>query len=140
MHIHDLLKQIHKAERELTAQFGRVPTEEEIAARVDIPQKKLQFLRERTQHTLSMDATRPAGAKKGGSMGGPKDDVRVVDLISDTEPLQNVKADESALRDQVEDLLGSLNPREADVVRGPVTWYGDATGALIIASVVVSCR
>lgn len=115
MHVHDLLNQIGRAERELSAQLGRQPTEAEIAARVDIPQRKLQFLRERTQHTLSMDATRPSGGRKSGS--GIGDEVRVSDSISDSEPLQDVKADEAYLREQVERLLESLNPREADVVK-----------------------
>ena len=66
VHVHDLLNQIGRAERELSAQLGRQPTEAEIAARVDIPQRKLQFLRERTQHTLSMDATRPSGGGRAG--------------------------------------------------------------------------
>lgn len=115
VHVHDLLNQIGRAERELSAQLGRQPTEAEIAARVDIPQRKLQFLRERTQHTLSMDATRPSGGRKSGS--GIGDEVRVSDSISDSEPLQDVKADEAYLREQVERLLESLNPREADVVK-----------------------
>jgi RNA polymerase sigma factor (sigma-70 family) len=115
VHVHDLLNQIGRAERELSAQLGRQPTEAEIAARVDIPQRKLQFLRERTQHTLSMDATRPASGRKSGS--GIGDEVRVSDSISDSEPLQDVKADEAYLREQVERLLESLNPREADVVK-----------------------
>ncbi len=115
VHVHDLLNQIGRAERELSAQLGRQPTEAEIAARVDIPQRKLQFLRERTQHTLSMDATRPAGGRKSGS--GIGDEVRVSDSISDSEPLQDVKADEAYMREQVERLLDSLNPREADVVK-----------------------
>ncbi len=115
VHVHDLLNQVGRAERELSAQLGREPTEAEIAARVDIPQRKLQFLRERTQHTLSMDATRPASGRKSGS--GIGDEVRVSDSISDSEPLQDVKADEAYLREQVERLLESLNPREADVVK-----------------------
>jgi len=115
VHVHDLLNQIGRAERELSAQLGRQPTEAEIAARVDIPQRKLQFLRERTQHTLSMDATRPSGGRKSGS--GIGDEVRVSDSISDSEPLQDVKADEAYMREQVERLLDSLNPREADVVK-----------------------
>ncbi|EWM23140.1 rna polymerase sigma factor [Nannochloropsis gaditana] len=115
VHVHDLLNQIGRAERELSSQLGRQPTEAEIAARVDIPQRKLQFLRERTQHTLSMDATRPSGGRKSGS--GIGDEVRVSDSISDAEPLQDVKADEAYMREQVERLLDSLNPREADVVK-----------------------
>lgn len=113
VHIHDLLNQIGKAERELHALYGRQPTEAEIAARVDIPQRKLQFLRQRTQHTMSMDAPRPAGGSKSSSIG---EEVRVSDSISDPEPLQDVKADEAYIRDKVEGLLSSLNPREADVV------------------------
>jgi hypothetical protein len=41
----------------------------------------------------------------------------VSDSISDSEPLQDVKADEAYMREQVEKLLDSLNPREADVVK-----------------------
>jgi RNA polymerase sigma factor (sigma-70 family) len=114
VHIHDLLHQISRAERELTSELGRQPTEAEIAAKVDIPQRKLQFLRERTQHTLSIDAMRPAGGRRSSNSG---DEVRVSDTIADTDPLQDVKADEAYMREQIERLLESLNPREADVVK-----------------------
>ena len=67
-----------------------------------------------------MDATRPAGGRKSGS--GIGDEVRVSDSISDTEPLQDVKADEAYMREQVERLLDSLNPREADVVSSTRTY------------------
>jgi len=113
VHIHEVLSQIRKAERELTTEYGRFPSEEEIAARLDMSLMKLKFIRQKTQNVVSMDASRPGGGRKGGSFG---DEVRLVDTIRDTEPLQDKKEEKTIMKFDLEKLLVSLSPREADVV------------------------
>ena len=60
VHVHDMLNSIKKHTRELTEELGRTPSEEEIAARMDLTMKKLRFLRDASRPAMSMEATRQA--------------------------------------------------------------------------------
>merc|ERR1712137_909187 len=44
VHVHDQLNGVRKARKELAEMFGRDPTDEEVAEKVDMPVKKLHFL------------------------------------------------------------------------------------------------
>lgn len=112
VHIHDMLNSINRATRDLQAEYGRPPTEEEIAARMDMSMMKLRFLRVRTQQALSMEAGKNVAKKSSGV----SEELTMQDIVSDCDPLPDEKEEKVMMKSDLERLLSSLSPREADVV------------------------
>ena len=116
VHVHDLLNSIKKNTRELHAEYGRAPTEAEVAARMDLTLQKLRFLKDCSQPAMSMEASRQAGGKKGGSSGAQRE-VVVADSIQDSQPCPDEVTECRMLKSDVEKLVDTLSPREQDVIR-----------------------
>lgn len=117
VHVHDMLNSIKKHTRELTEELGRTPSEEEIAARMDLTMKKLRFLRDASRPAMSMEATRQAGGGKKGASGGTQNEVQVADSIKDSNPCPDQITESKMLKDDVSSLVCTLSPREQDVIR-----------------------
>jgi len=117
VHVHDMLNSIKKHTRELTEELGREPTEEEIAAKMDLSMKKLRFLRDASRPAMSMEATRQAGGGKKGASGGTQNEVQVADSIKDSDPCPDQITESNMLKDDVSSLVCTLSPREQDVIR-----------------------
>ena len=67
VHIAERERRIARAERELVAQLGHEPTEEEIAQRAKLSEKELREVREVARSVTSLD--RPIGAENEGALG-----------------------------------------------------------------------
>jgi RNA polymerase primary sigma factor len=105
VHVADLERTAARAERELAARLGRMPTEEEIAAEAKIPLEKLRQAHEAMRSLTSLD--RPIGENGPGT---------IADLVAapDADPVTelSVGLDEEAL----ERALASLGEVERRVV------------------------
>jgi RNA polymerase primary sigma factor len=67
VHIVDRERKIGRAERELTAKFGRAPTEEEVAKAAKLPLKQVREVRQAARAVTSLD--RPVGDEGETSYG-----------------------------------------------------------------------
>lgn len=119
VHIHDQLNGVRKARKELADMLGREPTDEEVAAKVNITVKKLHFLLQAQQEPMSMETPMAVGSKGssagGGNMGAK--DRTMGDYIKDAGPEPVEIANDDMLKDDVSRMLCTLSPREQAVIR-----------------------
>jgi RNA polymerase sigma factor (sigma-70 family) len=78
---------------------------------------KIEFYREATQAVVSMEQSKNASRKGSSAAGGVKSDVTLEDSFRDPEPLPEDRTQQSMLKENVTQLLGTLSPREQEVVR-----------------------
>ena len=105
-HINDRLLKVKKVERELTAELGYSPSNEEIGNKLGISAQEVQDIYDMSMNTLSLDTP-------------VSDDEEVVmsDMIEDTHftsPTENVA--QIDLKEQIMKVLDSLEPREKEVI------------------------
>ncbi|MER7014932.1 sigma-70 family RNA polymerase sigma factor [Saccharopolyspora sp. NPDC000359] len=102
-HLTDQLARVAQARRKLTAELDRAPRSDELAAALDIPLRQLLDLLALAQEPLSLD--QPVGAD-GGTLG---------ELLARPDELEAPGI--ALLRNEVEAVLGTLTPREQQVIR-----------------------
>ncbi len=112
VHLHEKVNQIKKATKLLSQELGRKPTEEELAARMEMTVDKLRFIAHSVQVPRSLNQTiNPHNHK------GEDSDNTLEDFIDSPEAEPEVNVDRQLLRGNLEDLLSTLNPRQRDVIR-----------------------
>jgi len=115
VHLVEQINKMQRMRRELGQSLGRDATDEEIAAELDIDVDRLHELVDHARDLVSLDQT--VGAEEDSSLG---------DFIADAEATKPTEAVEfDLMRRQLAEVLGSLEPREAAVVR---LRYGLADG------------
>jgi RNA polymerase primary sigma factor len=106
VHIVEREQKISRAERELTAELERAPTEEEIAKRAKLPLKQVREVRHVARAVTSLD--KPIGTENEGTLG---------ELVGGDQPSPEEEVtfslDEQALRKAV----SQLPEREREVVK-----------------------
>ena len=103
----EIVNQVHYTQKALYQEFGREPTLYEVAERLEEDPKKLADLMRLTREPTSLDA--PVANES---------DSKVADFIEDTGANGPGDAfDDASLREQIEDALAFLTPREEKVVR-----------------------
>jgi RNA polymerase primary sigma factor len=107
VHMSDRIREIYKATRDLEQRLGRVPTLEELAAELKLDLEKLQWIFKVSWLPLSLES--PVGDDEESDLG-----MFIEDEFSPT-PLQSVY--QSMLREKIDEVLGTLSPREARVLR-----------------------
>jgi RNA polymerase primary sigma factor len=107
VHMTDRIRQFYKVSRDLEQKLGRQGTIEEIAADMKLDVRKVQWIMKVSWLPLSLES--PVGDEEDSELGN-----FVEDVVSPT-PLQS--AYESMLREKLEEVLTSLSPREARVLR-----------------------
>ncbi len=113
VHIVEREQKISRAERELMAKLGRVPTEEEVAEQAKLPLKQVEEVRKAARAVTSID--KPVTSESDTTMG---------DLVGATEEFTedvHVSLTEDALRRAIED----LPEREREVVKLRYGMNGD---------------
>ena len=103
----EVVNKVHQTQKELFQVFGREPTMDEVATRLEMDVDKLEALMKLTREPISLDS--PVSDDSETSVGefvGDPDAAKPSDALG-----------EAALRDEVEDVLASLTPREEKVVR-----------------------
>ena len=107
VHMIEHINKVVRVSRRLVQELGREPTPEEIAERLELPVDKIKAILKAAQEPISLD--RPIGEDDDSNLG---------DFIEDTSVVQPAHAAASAmLRDEVNEVLKTLTPREAKVIR-----------------------
>jgi len=107
VHMIDRIRQLYKATRDLEQKLGRQPTIEELAADTKLGVRKVQWILKVSWLPLSLES--PVGDDEESELGH-----FIEDEFSPT-PLQS--AYQSMLKDKLEEVLTSLSPREARILR-----------------------
>jgi RNA polymerase primary sigma factor len=107
VHMIDRIRQLYKANHELEQRLGRQPTIEELAEKVDLPANRVQWIMKVSWQPLSLES--PVGDEEDSELG-----YFIEDEVSLT-PVQS--AYQSLLKEKLEEILSTLTPREARVLR-----------------------
>jgi len=107
VHMIEHINKVVRVSRRLVQELGREPTPEEIAERLELPVDKIKAILKAAQEPISLD--RPIGEDDDSNLG---------DFIEDTSVVSPAHSAASAmLRDEVNEVLKTLTPREAKVIR-----------------------
>lgn len=107
VHMSDRIRNLYKAARELEQKYGRKPTPEEIAEELKLEPRKVQWMLKVSWRPLSLE--RPVGEDDENELGN------FIEDYSMPTPLQS--AYQTVLREKLEEVLGTLSPREARILR-----------------------
>ncbi len=107
VHMIDRIRQVYKTTHELEQKHGRVPTPEELALELGLDLRKVQWILKVSWLPLSLES--PVGDDEDSELG-----MFIEDEFSPT-PMQ--AAYESMLKEKIDEVLGTLSPREARVLR-----------------------
>jgi RNA polymerase primary sigma factor len=107
VHMSDRIRHLYKTARELEQKHGRKPTAEEIAAEMDLEPRKVQWMLKVSWRPLSLE--RPVGEDEENELGN------FIEDFSMPTPLQS--AYQTLLREKLEEVLSTLTPREARILR-----------------------
>jgi RNA polymerase primary sigma factor len=107
VHMSDRIRRLYKAARDLEQNFGRKPTPEEIAAELNLEPRKVQWMLKVSWRPLSLE--RPVGEEEDTELGAFIED--------DTTPTPTQSAYQNLLKEKVEEVLATLTPREARILR-----------------------
>jgi RNA polymerase primary sigma factor len=107
VHMSDRIRRLYHISRRLEQELGREPTPEEIAEEMQLPPKKVGWMLKISQRPLSLE--KPVGEEKDSELG---------DFIEDEDlPTPSEVASHRLLREEIEEVLTSLTPREARVLQ-----------------------
>jgi len=106
VHLYETISRIKKTTKLLSQELGRKPTEEEIATRMEMTIEKLRFIAKSAQLPISLET--PIGKEEDSRLG---------DFIESDGETPEDQVSKSLLREDLEGVLGTLSPRERDVLR-----------------------
>ena len=107
VHMVETITKVKKASSQLLHETGHDPTTEEIAERLEMPVERIQEIIRIAQDPVSLET--PIGEEEDSHLG---------DFIQDDEASQpSEEASYTLLREQLEEVLSTLTPREEQVLR-----------------------
>ena len=107
VHMVETINKLIRTSRHLLQQMGREPSPEEIAQEMEIPVEKVMEIQKIAQDPVSLET--PIGEE---------DDSHLGDFIQDEDsPAPQDSAAYTLLREQLEDVMNTLTPREAKVLK-----------------------
>ena len=107
VHMVETINKLIRTSRHLLQQLGREPTPEEIATEMEIPVEKVVEIQKIAQDPVSLET--PIGEE---------DDSHLGDFIQDDDsPAPQDSAAYTMLREQLEEVMNTLTPREAKVLK-----------------------
>ena len=107
VHMVETINKLIRTSRHLLQQFGREPTPEEIAQEMEIPVEKVMEIQKIAQDPVSLET--PIGEE---------DDSHLGDFIQDDDsPAPHDSAAYTLLKEQLEEVMNTLTPREAKVLK-----------------------
>lgn len=106
VHLYETISRIKKTTKLLSQEFGRKPTEEEIATRMEMTIEKLRFIAKSAQLPISLET--PIGKEEDSRLG---------DFIESDGETPEDRVAKNLLREDLESVLDTLNPRERDVLK-----------------------
>jgi RNA polymerase primary sigma factor len=106
VHMVETINRLIRTSRKLQQELGREPTSEEIALVMDLPPERVREILKISQEPVSLEM--PIGEEEDSNLG---------DFIEDHKaPAPAEIASRQMLREQMEDVLGTLSPREREVL------------------------
>ena len=115
VHMVEAVNRVRRAQRALAVRLGREPSNEEIGKEVGMSEKRVTELMQSSGDTVSLET--PVGDEDGSNLG----DFVADDANASTEE----KAESVFLREEIDQMLQGLNPREREVI---VLRFGLETG------------
>ena len=107
VHMVETINKLIRTARHLLQQLGREPSPEEIAAEMEIPVEKVTEIQKIAQDPVSLET--PIGEEEDSHLG---------DFIQDEDsPAPHDAASYTMLREQLEEVMNTLTPREAKVLK-----------------------
>ncbi|HEV2248157.1 MAG TPA: RNA polymerase sigma factor RpoD, partial [Terriglobia bacterium] len=107
VHMIETINKLIRTSRQLVQEYGREPTSEEIAKRMDIPVVKVRKVLKIAQEPISLET--PIGEEEDSHLG---DFIEDRGVISPAEAVININ-----LKEQTESVLKTLTPREEKVIK-----------------------
>jgi RNA polymerase primary sigma factor len=107
VHMSDRIRRLYKTARQLEQEHGRKPTPEEIAEAMDLEPRKVRWMLKVSWRPLSLE--RPVGEEEDSELGSFIED--------ENTPTPTQSAYQNLLREKVEEVLSTLTPREARILR-----------------------
>ncbi|RLC67786.1 MAG: RNA polymerase subunit sigma [Chloroflexi bacterium] len=120
VHMSDRIRRLHKTAQWLEQRLGRRPTPAEIAEEMDLEPSKVRWMLRVSWRPLSLE--RPVGEDEDTEFGNFIEDESV--------PSPSKSAERQLLRQDLEEMLTSLTPREVYVLRLRFGLRGDRTYTL----------
>ena len=107
VHLVEQVNKLQRLRREMNQSLGREATDAELAAELDVPEDRIRELIDLSRDLVSLDQT-----------VGTDDDAALGDFIADdTAPAAEAAVEAGLMRTQLRSVLGTLEAREAAVVR-----------------------
>jgi RNA polymerase primary sigma factor len=107
VHMSDRIRKLHQVSRQLEQVWGRKPTPEELAEEMDLEPAKVRWMLRVSRHPVSLE--RPVGEEEDSELGNFIEDVDA--------PTPPDAAYHHMLQEKLEDVLATLTPREARILR-----------------------
>jgi RNA polymerase primary sigma factor len=106
VHLYETISRIKKTTKILSQEMRRKPTEEEIATKMEMTIEKLRFIAKSAQLPISLET--PIGKEEDSRLG---------DFIEADGETPEDEVSKNLLREDLENVLDTLSPRERDVLR-----------------------
>ena len=106
VHMVEAVNRVRRAQRMLAVRLGREPSNEEIGKEIGMSEKRVTELMQSSGDTVSLET--PVGDEDGSNLG----DFVADDANASTEE----KAESVFLREEIDQMLQGLNPREQEVI------------------------
>ncbi len=107
VHMSDRIRRLYNVARHLEQEYGRRPTPEEIAVEMEMEPRKVQWMLRVSWRPMSLE--RPVGGDEDSEIGNFIED--------DTTPTPTQDAYQHLLGEKVEEMLATLSPREARILK-----------------------
>lgn len=108
VHLVDKITKMRKTAMKLTEEFGREPTDEEIAIELQVPTSRVAHLKSVSVRPASLDA--PIGEDGDSGTFG-----EIVGDENAASPFESLR--EKTRNSDLYDMIGSLEPREAEIIK-----------------------
>lgn len=107
VHMSDRIRQMYRTSYDIEQRQGRPPTHDELAAELGVEKKKLQWMLRVSWTPISLES--PIGDEEDSEFGMYVED--------DTTPSPSQVVYQAMLQERVEEVLSTLSPREARILR-----------------------
>jgi RNA polymerase primary sigma factor len=108
VHMVDRIRQLYKLTHEMEQTLGRVPTNEELAEKLEVPITKVEWMMKVSWLPLSLESP----------INDDEEDSELGQFVEDqTTPTPIQSAYNKLLREKIEEVLDTLPPREARILR-----------------------
>ncbi len=107
VHLSDRIRKVYQVAQQLEQDWGRQPTPEEIAVHLALPAQKVQWMLKVSQRPLSLE--KPVGEEEDSELGSF--------IPDEAAPMPADSAYSNLLQEKMNDILMTLTPREARILR-----------------------